>query len=229
MTDDAAFLAAIKSAPNDDTLRLVYADWLDEQGRPGGEFLRIECQIAALDPAEFEQREQLRAKLPEEGVIDLAPPDFLGTYHWQRALLVAKLRGRIRGLDEDWVAAVCRVPLEEINARTREIQSWLRRRVSVAEMQAHMAEWDKLLGPRRSLWARLRGLFKRTRPVESEPQGETSGARWIREWAESHMQAGDELWRYDTGGDSWQHLCGEMGYAIVRGGKVVEFTVIMEN
>src|SRR4051794_1792068 len=32
--DEAAFLAAIKSTPDDLTAHLVYADWLDEQKRP---------------------------------------------------------------------------------------------------------------------------------------------------------------------------------------------------
>lgn len=34
MTDRHAFLAAIKANPDDDTPRLVFADWLDEHGEP---------------------------------------------------------------------------------------------------------------------------------------------------------------------------------------------------
>jgi uncharacterized protein (TIGR02996 family) len=48
VTDDQAFLAAIRASPEDDTIRLVYADWLDERGRPGGEFLRTEHALASL-------------------------------------------------------------------------------------------------------------------------------------------------------------------------------------
>jgi uncharacterized protein (TIGR02996 family) len=33
-TDERAFLAAIAAEPDDDTARLVYADWLDEHGEP---------------------------------------------------------------------------------------------------------------------------------------------------------------------------------------------------
>jgi hypothetical protein len=43
------------------------------------------------------------------------------------------------------------------------------------------------------------------------------------------MQPGDELWEYDTGPERWAHLCGEMGYAIVRSGRVVDFTILMMN
>jgi uncharacterized protein (TIGR02996 family) len=34
--DDQAFIRAIVDNPGDDTLRLVYADWLDEQHGPRG-------------------------------------------------------------------------------------------------------------------------------------------------------------------------------------------------
>jgi uncharacterized protein (TIGR02996 family) len=45
MSEEATFLAAIRATPMDDTLRLVYADWLDEQGRPEGAFLRLDCEL----------------------------------------------------------------------------------------------------------------------------------------------------------------------------------------
>jgi uncharacterized protein (TIGR02996 family) len=155
MSDDAAFLAAIKAAPSDDTPRLVYADWLDEQGRPGSDFLRIECDLAALDPTDY-----------------------------TRWLLLDKMRVASLDLDEAWVAAVSRTSVDEINHHVREIQSRLRRRITGAELPAQMAEW---------------------------------------EWMETKMQPGDELWEYNTAEDTWPNLHGEMGYAIVRNGKVVEY------
>jgi hypothetical protein len=51
----------------------------------------------------------------------------------------------------------------------------------------------------------------------------------MRNWVEANMKPGDELWEYNTGGDSWEHLGGEMGYAVVRNGKVVEFYMSMMN
>jgi uncharacterized protein (TIGR02996 family) len=43
MSDEPAFLAAIQAAPADDAPRLVYADWLDEQGRhEQAEMIRVE-------------------------------------------------------------------------------------------------------------------------------------------------------------------------------------------
>src|SRR5687768_3217999 len=42
MGDEPALLQAIREAPDDDAPRLVYADWLDEHGRPErAEFVRV--------------------------------------------------------------------------------------------------------------------------------------------------------------------------------------------
>jgi uncharacterized protein (TIGR02996 family) len=47
MTHDEAFLQAILESPDDDTPRLVYADWLDEHGDAArGEFIRVQCELA---------------------------------------------------------------------------------------------------------------------------------------------------------------------------------------
>src|SRR5947209_5479870 len=46
MTHDDAFLRAIIEGPDDDDLRLVYADWLDERGDPRGEFIRVQVELA---------------------------------------------------------------------------------------------------------------------------------------------------------------------------------------
>jgi uncharacterized protein (TIGR02996 family) len=43
-----AFLADIKEAPEDDAPRLIFADWLEEQGDPRGEFMRVQCQLARM-------------------------------------------------------------------------------------------------------------------------------------------------------------------------------------
>jgi uncharacterized protein (TIGR02996 family) len=50
-SDERAFLDAICQQPHDDTARLVYADWLTENGRPDrGEFIRIEIELARTPP-----------------------------------------------------------------------------------------------------------------------------------------------------------------------------------
>jgi uncharacterized protein (TIGR02996 family) len=50
MSLDDAFLHDIKANPDDDVPRLVYADWLEEQGDPArAEFIRLQCRLARTD------------------------------------------------------------------------------------------------------------------------------------------------------------------------------------
>jgi uncharacterized protein (TIGR02996 family) len=64
MTPDDAFLQAIIESPDDDGLRLVYADYLEEQGQPErAELIRVQIELARFqeDPSwrdEWEAREQ---------------------------------------------------------------------------------------------------------------------------------------------------------------------------
>jgi uncharacterized protein (TIGR02996 family) len=49
MNQEEAFLQAICEDPDDDTPRLVYADWLDEHGQPErAEFIRVQVELARL-------------------------------------------------------------------------------------------------------------------------------------------------------------------------------------
>ena len=48
MSDEAHLLTAIADAPDDDTPRLVYADWLDEHNQPErAEFIRLQIGLSA--------------------------------------------------------------------------------------------------------------------------------------------------------------------------------------
>ena len=81
-------ITAILDAPEDDTSRLVYADWLEERGDPRGEFLRIESEFLSSP-------------------LDDASSSAL----WER------LRELHQSLDPDWLALVRRVrlnPLDEL-------------------------------------------------------------------------------------------------------------------
>lgn len=49
MNDRDSFLRAILAAPDDDVPRLIFADWLDENGEPErAEFIRVQCELAGL-------------------------------------------------------------------------------------------------------------------------------------------------------------------------------------
>jgi uncharacterized protein (TIGR02996 family) len=64
MTQDEAFLQAILDEPDDDALRLIYADWLMEQGNPRGEFIRLQVELARPGLSAATQ-EQHRARVRE--------------------------------------------------------------------------------------------------------------------------------------------------------------------
>src|SRR4051794_30266932 len=61
MTDADAFLQAIQEEPDSDEPRLVFADWLEEHGDPRSEFIRVQCELAAL-PAGDDRRRALKAR-----------------------------------------------------------------------------------------------------------------------------------------------------------------------
>jgi uncharacterized protein (TIGR02996 family) len=59
--DEEVFITAIRNAPRDDATRLVYADWLDEQGDVRGEWLRVGVRLRQL--LWHDAREPMAAKL----------------------------------------------------------------------------------------------------------------------------------------------------------------------
>lgn len=83
MDEDMGLLAAVRAVPEDDTARLVYADWLDERGDPRGDFLRLECRLHGMAETDPDYR-HLQQQLGERGA----------------------------SLDVRWIAAVCRVHVE---------------------------------------------------------------------------------------------------------------------
>ncbi|VTU00234.1 Uncharacterized protein OS=Nitrospina gracilis (strain 3/211) GN=NITGR_1010043 PE=4 SV=1: LRR_6 [Gemmataceae bacterium] len=62
MTDEPALLAAVRQHPDDDTPRLVYADWLEENGAAErAAFIRLQCEAARLPAGTKERRKAERA------------------------------------------------------------------------------------------------------------------------------------------------------------------------
>src|SRR5438128_1796682 len=67
MTTEAAFLDAILAEPDNDTPRLVFADWLDDRGdmadRARAELIRVQCELVRWVPdlrrrTELQRREE---------------------------------------------------------------------------------------------------------------------------------------------------------------------------
>src|SRR5262249_61133102 len=91
MTTEDAFILDILEYPDDDTPRLVFADWLDDQGQGDrGELIRLQCSLARLarddesaGPLKRRVEELLRARWDE----------------WVRPL------ARLVGTSESWLAS----------------------------------------------------------------------------------------------------------------------------
>src|SRR5947208_16258633 len=96
--DDAAFERAVLESPDDDGPRLVYADWLDEQGDPRGEFIRTQVESEHC-PAGLPRCPERVAR--EQALLAAHGP------RWQRGLhgLAADCRFR-RGFVEDVLLSV---------------------------------------------------------------------------------------------------------------------------
>jgi|GEM_PF-3518686 len=71
MSDEDAFVHSILNSPDDDTPRLVFADWLEEHGRAShAELIRVQCELAHLpkrsqEPKAKARREKLAAREKE--------------------------------------------------------------------------------------------------------------------------------------------------------------------
>ncbi|HEY1190515.1 MAG TPA: TIGR02996 domain-containing protein [Gemmata sp.] len=81
MNEEAGFLSAIRNAPADDTARLVYADWLDEQPKPAyqtkAQFIRLEQRLLEAptdEPPEAHDLPSLAATLPNDWLVVVSRP-----------------------------------------------------------------------------------------------------------------------------------------------------------
>lgn len=63
MTERDAFLRAIAASPDDDAVRRIFSDWLEEHGDPEcAEFIRIQCELAASFFLSQQRRHALRVR-----------------------------------------------------------------------------------------------------------------------------------------------------------------------
>lgn len=138
MSDEAAFLAAIRGAPDDDTARLVFADWLDERDRLGGAFLRAEVELsrvpfdAAEWPRAFARYRAAAAPLPEawrEAAERHPPAHWLALLtrgawarleRWCREYHPALLNGLAGGATAEQIGALERAIGQQLPADVRE-------------------------------------------------------------------------------------------------------------
>lgn len=93
MTPDNPFLQALLAQPDDDTLRLAMADWLDENDQPErGEFVRVQVELAR-GVADRERRRHL----------ELRQRDLLIAHDSEWVTPLAKVLGLKKGQWGGWV------------------------------------------------------------------------------------------------------------------------------
>jgi uncharacterized protein (TIGR02996 family) len=67
VSTEAGFLAAIAAEPDDDTHRLVFADWLEENGQlEKAEFIRVQCELEPIREDHDSERANALRKREEE-------------------------------------------------------------------------------------------------------------------------------------------------------------------
>jgi len=94
-----AFLRAIFDAPEDDTARLVYADYLQENGQETrARFIRVQCELARLPPPDVPSGDpERRFELLTQQAL-LTPPSFPRD-HWDRGFPRPTLGAIVKGTD----------------------------------------------------------------------------------------------------------------------------------
>jgi uncharacterized protein (TIGR02996 family) len=111
-TDElAALLAAVADAPDDDTPRLILADWLEEHGESArAEFIRVQCKIAHLSPVDrrcekLTEREAELLLAHEDTWRGVPPP--MWSVRFERGFLVVRRVGAVvTGVQSPWWARV---------------------------------------------------------------------------------------------------------------------------
>lgn len=82
--NETVFLEEVLHRPRDDAPRLAYADWLEERGDPRGEFIRLQCELAASLPPNApwpgarELPRLLRLQAREAELLSSYAPQWLG-------------------------------------------------------------------------------------------------------------------------------------------------------
>ena len=146
---EAAFLRDVADHPADDAPRLVYADWLEENGQPErAEFIRVQIEHAGLDPDDFRRlplAERARALQKEHGQRWCEGlPAWDDTSWWFK-------RGFVSGV-------VC--PIERFLAGAEELRrlvplEWADLREAVPERLRDLADGPELAGLNHlALWGR---------------------------------------------------------------------------
>jgi uncharacterized protein (TIGR02996 family) len=110
-TDERPFIRAIAEDLDNDSTRLVYADWLEDQGDPYGEFIRVQVQLANLGATDPRRPFLEKRQSQLEQAVSLAL--------WRKQLLSYGFEMRCRrGFVEEMDFNLARCPLSDFTYPT---------------------------------------------------------------------------------------------------------------
>lgn len=139
--NDADFLRQLAEAPADDTLRLAYADWLEDQGDLRGQFLRRELEIVRRATARhiytvgefipFSDWNRLAGRHPATWVAEVAAPCNLWLLKVPRSrfqLVLGPLRDSLQLDLPQTLRRLAELPCQAVvQASLGQIRAWLQR------------------------------------------------------------------------------------------------------
>jgi len=125
-----ALIDAILAAPDDDGPRLVYADWLTEQGDPRGEFIQVQCTLGrtiggggsgqatrptAKGASVEEMKERESALLARYEKLWVAEAPSLKSWQWRRGFVAAGVADPLAFVRA--LPLLARTPLEAVQLK----------------------------------------------------------------------------------------------------------------
>jgi uncharacterized protein (TIGR02996 family) len=114
MPEATAFYQAIRDNPGDDSARLVFADWLDENGDPGrAEFIRAQVRLDSVRhviPPPEETRLAFHYGLSRAGGVWECPYDT-----FERRSLAFRCRNLIEAHEDEWLGTLRELPRRDWN------------------------------------------------------------------------------------------------------------------
>lgn len=119
MSEQEAFLKEILANPADRDVRLVFADWLEEQGQARGELIRLQIQLEKMKPGE---RGYATLRKKERALFNESPPygDRPGISGWEyRAGFVEKIEMTLTALLKNAAEIFAHSPVQHVTLKAR--------------------------------------------------------------------------------------------------------------
>lgn len=132
MADSCAFIAAIREAPGEDAPLLIYADWLEEQGRcERAELIRVQVELSRSSPRgpdasalRKREGELLRGRERAWRLEELPRIPFLSWGHFERGMVRSATTDHFRSFEESEALPSVHTALDTLRVRQPITSAW---------------------------------------------------------------------------------------------------------